>query len=199
MSRKRLSDLLREEVQRPTTDSLPEAIPASTNRSNPQPSSSKSQKKLASPIDGEATSAALPTSEFSLPVDQENTEAVTDTATDLLHNRVIDLEAELQEKNNRVIDLEAELQEKKHIVHNWQTELERTQELQNILEAQEKLIRQLQEKLQQEPIQQEKEDLQLVTQPIKYAYIMPNRPIARFLDNPSAAKNLSNEEIGWFD
>jgi DNA repair exonuclease SbcCD ATPase subunit len=101
---------------------------------------------------------------------------------------------------NRVIDLETELQQQKNLVTNLQTEVERSQKLQKQLEAQQQLIRELQDKLQQEKeakqekeIKEPQESLKLAIQP-KYAYILPN-----LLDNPSAAQNLSNEEIGWFD
>ncbi len=110
-----------------------------------------------------------------------------------------------KELQNRVIDLETELQQQKNLVTNLQTEVERSQELQKQLESQQRLIRELQDKLrQEEEVKQEKEvkepqeSLELAIKP-KYGYIMPNRPMTRLLDNPSAAKNLSNEEIGWFD
>jgi DNA repair exonuclease SbcCD ATPase subunit len=109
------------------------------------------------------------------------------------------------ELQNRVIDLESKLQQQKNLVTNLQTEVKRNQELQKQLETQQRLIRELQDKLQQEKeAKQEKEvkepqkSLEIVIKP-KYGYIMPNRPMTRLLDNPSAAKNLSNEEIGWFD
>jgi TolA-binding protein len=113
------------------------------------------------------------------------------------------------ELQNRVSDLESELQQHKNLVTNLQTELEQKQELQKQLETQRKLVRELQTKLQQqESVKKEpekekqpekaKESLELTSKP-KYSYILPNRPMIRLLDNPSAAQNLSDEEIGWFD
>jgi predicted RNase H-like nuclease (RuvC/YqgF family) len=131
---------------------------------------------------------------------EKTIEPVNDRQNRELQNRVIDLESKLQQKDRLVVDLKAEL--------------EKSQELEKQLETQQRLIRELQDKLERERKAKEelekravkaekreidpKEVLKLVEKP-KYAYIMPNRPMTRLLDNPSAAKNLSNEEIGWFD
>lgn len=217
MTRKRLQDLVREEVQK-ASENETQSDRASTNlkeinQSSPDietPAQSKPTKSSAR----KATNTNNDRTESQKKI--EDLTAVLKSAEGRsieLQDRITSLEVELETQKNLVEKLQTELEQKNKVrqeletqqklVEKLRTELKQVEEMQSEFAGQKQLIEKLYAELQKAQQQEEKTEKITSPQPIiqnksRYYSIIP-RPIGRIASNERSSSALSNEEIGWFD
>lgn len=204
MTRKRLSDLVREEVNpAPESESVPTNLAAAEALASETPIKPRPRSR-ATKTDLEGTVTELTAA----------LEATNQRANEL-QNQVAFLESELaaQKKLAQSLQLElqqasqmqAALEEQKVLVGDLHAKLQQAQALESELEEQKQLVRKLYAELQQaqqnpvlenqpEPPQPQGSILQKTS-----SYAISSRPIGYSIRARQPSPILSNEEIGWFD
>lgn len=207
MAKKRLSDLLREEVNTPAipqgeVTTPPETAPVA---SETQPTSPKSLEttpppKLASEAESTELNKALQTANERIKTlqDQVNKlELELEQKTNLIQT--------LQEQLQPVDQLQKELETQKSLITKLNTELAEAEPLKSELKTQKQLVEKLYAELQ--TIEAEKtpseptpeaapQSLVVVSQ--SPHYLRPQLPM-RYVASTAPSTILSDEEIGWFD
>lgn len=196
MSRKRLSDLVREEVGREAAAAEVEIEATTEVEVSSIPENRQEKSELEAKI---ADLTAF------LAASRERERA--------LDSQVGALEAELQQQKafvKKLSDklektelLEVELTEQKALVKKLYAELQEAQSVQVELEEQKQLVHQLSAELQQlqPPIKEinAPERTQNLARKIEISSAMEPRPLGSFTVPPQPSPQLSNEDIGWFD
>lgn len=215
MTRKRLQDLVREEVQKASeNETAPVKSAANSEEVKPSlPESEISEKSAKSPakntINSSSNQTELPDRVKELTASLETAEA----RSNQLQDRVTLLQLELQAKNDLIQKLETQLQQTNQLqeelatyqksVNKLSIELEQAQAIEFEVAEQKKLIEKLYaelQKAQQQELEREKATQAQAIVPQKSpSYLMIPRPIGRSVGTVQSSSMLSNEEIGWFD
>ena len=181
MTRKRLSDLVREEVDRESTtgaDSQPQVDASKETVSTTETTKLPSRKTT--------NLSRLTKAQLEVKIN-ELTSALTTAQQQ---------ESSLQ---NQLESLESELHTQKGIVQTLQTQQKESKELETELEEQKQLVQKLYAQLQQVELEQQEASSAVTSQELSLSkppsYAIQRRPISRSQPAPP----LSNEEIGWFD
>ena len=196
MSRKRLSDLVREEVgkEAATAEVEIEATAAIEVSSIPEVREQTSELE-AKVADLTAALAGSRGRESTLANQVGALEAEVQQQKELVKN--------LSEKLEKTEALEADLIEQKALVKKLYTELQESQSVVVELEEQKQLVKQLSAELEQ--LQQSIRETTVPQKPQKLARrmeissAMEPRPIGSFSVPTQPSPRLSNQDIGWFD
>jgi chromosome segregation ATPase len=204
MARKRLSDMVREEVQKePESDTSLKSVTEVSEPSATETETSSAPKKTA-----HRRSTETPSSQQLEETIKElrSTLATVNQRASELQNQVTFLETELdkqktlvktfQEQLEQAQQLQEALAEQKNLVSKLYTDLQKAQSVQAELEEQKQLVKQMTAQLEQAQ-QEASEAKELVLH--SSSLPIPNRPIGRLVAANSSSNILSNEEIGWFD
>ena len=208
MTKKRLSDLVREEVDRESKGT--DEVPVSPATETPAPPT----EEISPPPKSPARRSRLTKAQL-----EEELKEVT-AALELAHqrenslkNQVQALELELESQKDRIETLESQLEqgtqlekaleEQKSLVEKLYAELKQAEAVESELAEQKQLVEKLYAELKQ--AQQKEKDSQADSTEGKLMWkkklpmgIAP-RPIAPISVPPQPSPKLSNEEIGWFD
>ena len=181
MTTKRLSDLVREEVDR---ESTPEA--------DPQPEVDVS-KEAASQTEGTKLPSLKTTNLSRL------TKAQLEVRIKELAAALTNAQQQENSRQNQLETLESELNTQKEVVQTLQTQQQQSGQLETELEEQKQLVQKLYAQLQQVELEKQEVSSAVTSQELmlssRSGYGMQRRPIG-----PSQpVSSLSNEEIGWFD
>jgi predicted RNase H-like nuclease (RuvC/YqgF family) len=214
MTKKRLSDLLREELENPpgkvTTSISSESDAEGAHLASSSAKTSKSSSRTRS-HQRKTTQARSEDKVKELTADLESANRRANSLEEQVASLQSQLETQrnlietLQSKLEQITQTETELEENKKLVEKLYSELQKAESVQLELEEQKQLVRELSAQLQQAQHEQDFEvasdsshstELQLATIP---NYGLQRRPIGRFIASSQPPTILSNEDIGWFD
>jgi chromosome segregation ATPase len=214
MTRKRISDLLREEAQNnPAESSTGEAIASESAKIRlarpaetvPEPQIEHTSASLEIKI--QELTAALKTAEqkaIALEAELGDRQTQIATLTQAL-DKAEQAKKELDTQKKLVTKLSGELEEQKKLVVKLYSELSKENPLQAELEAQKALVTQLYAEI--ESLKTPTPAMQSASQKSIVATKVPPRPVYRSIVRPVGKTlpgqlqdtGLSNETIGWFD
>jgi chromosome segregation ATPase len=196
MSRKRLSDLVREEVVREAATAEVEIETTTAIEVPSIPENRQETPELEAEI-ADLTAALAASRERERALDSQ----VGDLEGELQQQKA--LVKNLSDKLEKTEALEAELTEQKALIKKLYSELQEAQSVRVELEEQKQFVQQLSAELEQlkPPIQQitAPEKLQKLARKIEISSAMEPRPLGSFSVPPQPSPQLSNEDIGWFD
>jgi chromosome segregation ATPase len=212
MTRKRLQDLVREEVQKASENETQSDRDSTNlkeiNQSSPEDKApAKSTKSPAINANSDRTESQNKIEDLTAALKSAEVRSIE------LQDRITSLEVELETQKNLVEKLQTELEQKNQVrqeletqqklVAKLRTELKQVEEIQTEFAGQKQLIEKLYAELQKAQQQEAKTEKITSPQPITqnkscYYSIIP-RPIGRIVGNERSSSALSNEEIGWFD
>jgi len=211
MVKKRLSDLLREEAQKPAEEG--DAPPASPRRQR-SPASQSPSASSSVPAVGEAVDAVSPSPEESpgaaTAADPTPTEAALQAAIAPLEETIADLEESLRVAKRtedalrqEVTHLEVELADQRTVIQTLTTELDQVKPIKRELEQAKQLILQLSEgnlKLTAEMDQLKQAQSERATQvPVKKSMMELRNILRHPVQVQIPSTTLSNADIGWVD
>ncbi|MGH2413408.1 MAG: hypothetical protein ACRDEA_06900 [Microcystaceae cyanobacterium] len=198
MTKKRLSDLLREEAQK-----VPESEATATDSTEPE-EANPSAKTPATSNRSRKTIKEL-TTELEAAREHANSlqEKVTELESELAKQKT--LIKKLQTQSEQTEQLQATLEEQKILVSKLYAELQQVEAAKSQIEVQKQQIEKLSaelEKAQQEPLlQEEPEPVESLKLALKNnsSNKLALRLSGRFIASEQSSTRLSNEDIGWFD
>lgn len=209
MSKKRLSDLLREE-----SEELPNQDTPNNNHITveaKEDSAAENNSKAAQPA-AQTRSRRSKTNYEKTIAELKNVIEQVNEQTNDLQNQVGSLQSELQTQKDLVTNLSNQLQQVKEIqeanqaqkteIEKLQTDLQQFKQSQTELEERQQFLQKAYTQLQQaqaestqKPTQQaQTEQVSLVRRSAR-----PPRPIGGSIVNQQSSQGLSKEEVGWFD
>ena len=204
MSKKSLSDLVREEVGREAVRETSESrLEKTVQKTQSEQSAKPSARSRVTKVQLEAkvselmaSLAAIEANEFSL------TEEIKSLKSQLQAEKKKVKTIQQQAQKNE--QLEADLLAQKELINKLYSEIKKGNDTTEELEKQKKINQELESKLAESrkitvPSQPKPKSNKLMVRKPRPLAMPPNRPIGRLVKSNQSSSRLSNDDIGWFD